>query len=671
MKKYVFRSLVALMAAATFTACSDSDDYKYEGPGQWDANTGYANLYFKTSSLSENIDPAAPTESSFKVYRRVQHEYVFDHYTDSLGNECDSVLSDKITTPLPELTAKLTILENTDDAFSIGDAVFAEGDTVATVNVTFPKAKIGTPNVLKVSIEGADYVSAYSQDVVYTYTVNRVKWNLMEQKAKFRDDFNFEGEPAWEVDVMQRDDDHSYYRIMNPYGVWANELNGEQSEYIQLHILKKGDKMNDIELEEKGVVDWYRICTGAVHPNYGKVIWGLHPQNFTGDDMNNAEIYAYSKVSEWLENGDPGQIQLAPYWYMFGLGGWNYTTEPTIFINMPGYVEQYEASIDEDFEWADEYEGVWKSEQLGTSTTALLQKGTCVTTTDQCDSVFAAQYGTAYKVIAPYAEGYDLLFCARGRKIILAPEYEDPQPIGINAMGNDVYAIINTDESSFADGVITLSINFVSLDEDGEEVTVDYGTATEQLLNLTYTEVGKGVYTYGARLLQTTAGSYYEGTEEATLYQCDQLPSEYYLTPWADSEEGFAFTVRDDNTIKFNQYTGVADYVEEGESYGPVYFYDIEFISPNNADYLGTYDKEKGLFEFVGAYFLPDVGGFFGYIAETFQLNQEAPAAARSVSAKQLHMQKGIQVAPRFTGTKVQPWSYRHGKKLSNRLVIR
>ena len=668
MKKYIFHSILAFVAAAAFTACSD-DELKYDGPGQWDANAGYADIYFKETSKTESIDPAADTKYSIKVYRHVEHEYVFDHYKDSLGYDRDSVLSDKITTPLPALTVKPVIVENTDGVFTVSDAVFAEGDTVATISVDFPSATIGKEHTLAVTVQGADLVSSYSNSVLYTYNVTRVKWNLLEQKAKFRDDFIF-GE-AWEVEVMQRDDDHSYYRIMDPYGKWAAELNGEQSEYIQLHILSKGDKMNDVELEENGVVDWYRICSGWVHPSYGNVVWGLHPQNFTAAEMNTAEIYAYSKVSEWLENGDPGQIQLAPYWYMFGLGGWNYTTEPTIFINMPGFVEQYEANIDEDFEWADEYEGVWKSEQLGTSTTALLQKGTCVTTTDQCDSVFAAQYGTAYKVIAPYAEGYDLLFCARGRKIILAPEYEDPQPIGINALGNDVYAIINTDESSFADGVITLSINFVSLDEDGEEVTVDYGTATEQLLNLTYTEVGKGVYTYGARLLQTTAGSYYEGTEEATLYQCDQLPSEYYLTPWAESEEGFAFTVRDDNTIKFNQYTGVADYVEEGESYGPVYFYDIEFISPNNADYLGTYDKEKGLFEFVGAYFLPDVGGFFGYIAETFQLNQEAPAAARSVSAKQLHMQKGIQVAPRFTGTKVQPWSYRHGKKLNNRLVIR
>ena len=668
MKKYIFHSILAFVAAAAFTACSD-DELKYDGPGQWDANAGYADIYFKETSKTESIDPAADTKYSIKVYRHVEHEYVFDHYKDSLGYDRDSILSDKITTPLPALTVKPVILENTDGVFTVSDAVFAEGDTVATITVNFPDATIGKEHTLAVTVQGADLVSSYSNSVLYTYNVTRVKWNLLEQKAKFRDDFIF-GE-AWEVEVMQRDDDHSYYRIMDPYGKWAAELNGDQSEYIQLHILSKGDKMNDVELEENGVVDWYRICSGWVHPSYGNVVWGLHPQNFTAAEMNTAEIYAYSKVSEWLENGDPGQIQLAPYWYMFGLGGWNYTTEPTIFINMPGYVEQYEASIDEDFEWADEYEGVWKSEQLGTSTTALLQKGTCVTTTDQCDSVFNANYGTAYKVIAPYAEDYDLVFCARGRKIILAPEYEDPQPIGINALGNDVYAIINTDESSFADGVITLSINFVSLDEDGEEVTVDYGTATEQLLNLTYTEVGKGVYTYGARLLQTTAGSYYEGTEEATLYQCDQLPGEYYLTPWADSEEGFAFTVRDDNTIKFNQYTGVADYVEEGESYGPVYFYDIEFISPNNADYLGTYDKEKGLFEFVGAYFLPDVGGFFGYIAETFQLNQEAPAAARSVSAKQLHMQKGIQVAPRFTGTKVQPWSYRHGKKLNNRLVIR
>lgn len=626
------------LAVAGFTACSD-DEVSYSGPGQWDANANYANVYFKTTSFSESIDPADPTEYAINVYRHVTHEYTWGK--DSQGN--DSIIRDSIVTPLPAVTVKPTIVENTDDVFTVTDAVFAEGDTVTTITAAFAKAGVGEPYTLKVALEGADNVSSYSSNIQYTYTVTRVKWNNIG-KGKFRDDFYFES--SWEVEIMQRDDDHSYYRVMDPFGGCGATLNGEQSPYVELHVLKKGDMIKTITMAEAGIVEWYRICTGYVNTNYDDVVYCLHPQNFSSDTYTSYDVYKNSRVSAYLADGTPGQIQLAPSWYMLNTGGWNYTTTPTIFINLPGFVEQYEATIDEDFEFANEYVGKYVSSQLGTTTDAVLQKGTCVTTTDDCDKVFAETYGTAYKIVAPYAEGSDLLFCAKGKKILLAPGYEDPQPLGITALGNDIYAIINADESSFADGVITLNITFTN--EDG---SVEFGTANEQLLNLTYTEVGKGVYTYGVGQLSTGAESFYEGTDNATLYRCDQIPSQYYLAPWANSETGLVFTVQDDSTIKFFQSTGDT-YEEEGTNYGTVYFFDIEEYNSGYASYLGKYDGDK-TFEFVGAYYIIGVGGF-GLISETFVLNGEAPAAARSIQSKDLHLNKTYRVPSRFVAKKVQ-----------------
>lgn len=626
------------LAVAGFTACSD-DEVSYSGPGQWDANSNYANVYFKTTSFTESIDPADPTEYTINVYRRVKHEYTMGK--DSLGN--DSIIRDSIVTPLPAITVKPTIVENTDDVFTVTDAQFAEGDTVTTITAKFDKAGVGEPYTLKVALEGADNVSAYSTNVQYTYTVTRVKWNNIG-KGKFRDDFYFE--TSWEVEIMQRDDDKSYYRVMDPFGGCGEELNGQQSQYVELHVLKKGDKINNVTMAAAGVVDWYRICTGYVNTNYNDVVYCLHPKNFSSATYTSYDVYKNSCVSAYLDDGTPGQIQLAPSWYMLNTGGWNKTDAPTIFINLPGFKEQYQATIDDDFEWADEYVGKFVSSQLGTTVDATLQKGTCVTTTDDCDKVFAETYGTAYKIVAPYAEGYDLLFCAKGKKILLAPEYEDPQPLGITALGNDVYAVINAAESSFADGVITLNITFT--DEDGE---VEYGTANEQLLNLTYTEVGKGVYTYGVDQLSKDAESFYEGTDNSTLYRCDQIPSQYYLAPWANSETGLVFTVQDDSTIKFYQSTGDT-YEEEGTNYGTVYFLDIEEYNSGYAQYLGKYDGAK-TFEFVGTYYIPGVGGF-GLISETFVLDDAAPAAARTIRSKDLRLNKTNRVPSRFVAKKVQ-----------------
>lgn len=642
MKKYIYSSIFALVATAGFTACSD-DDVKYDGPGAWDANSDYANVYFKTTSATEQIDPADPTEFSFNVYRRVEHEYTWGK--DAEGK--DSIISDKILTPLPALTLKPTILENTDNAFIVSDAVFAEGDTVATITTTFPNAGIGNPNVLKVTFSGADAVSSYSQNTYFNYTVTRVKWNEFGT-ATFRDDFWFEDE--WEVQVLQRDDDNSYFRVIDPFGVWADELDGNQTTILEMQVLKKGDNIGGVTLSQDGVIDWYRINTGYFHPNYEADIYAMHPQNFTSADLNTAAIYANNIVTQTNDEGQPTQFQLAPYWYMFGVGGWNYTTQPTIFITMPDYVAAYvpyEATIDEDFEFEDVFEGIWKSAQLGTSSTAKLQQGVCTTTTDGCDSVFAAKYGTVYKVVAPYAEGYDLLFAAKGKKITAAPDYEDPQPIGISALGEPVYAIVNTEGSEYTDDAITLNIRFVSLNSRGQ-VTVEYGSANEQLLNLSYTEVGTGVYTYGVDQLSQDAESFYEGFEEATLYQCDQMPGSYYLTPWAESADGLAFTVQSDNTIKFYQSTG-----ESYGSYGEVFFIDIEEYNPNYTAYLGKFDGDK-TFEFNGSYYIPGAGGF-GLITETFVLGAEAPAAARTLRAQDLHLNKSYKAAERFVGKKVQP----------------
>ena len=69
---------LAIMALAMLftTACSDSDSYS--GPGAWDANDGFAQLYFESTSKTESIDPADPTTVAIKVTRRAEHQNTND-----------------------------------------------------------------------------------------------------------------------------------------------------------------------------------------------------------------------------------------------------------------------------------------------------------------------------------------------------------------------------------------------------------------------------------------------------------------------------------------------------------------------------------------------------------------------------------------------------------------
>ena len=162
---------------------------------------------------------------------------------------------------------------------------------------------------------------------------------------------------------------------------------------------------------------------------------------------------------------------------------------------------------------------------------------------------------------------------------------------------------------------------------------MEYGTAVETLANLTWTELGSGVYTYGVEALSEDAGSFYEGTTDATLYQCNELPEQYILKPWANSEEGLKFTLSaEDGKIRFYQYTG-EPYVYEGTNYGDVYFVDLEAYNPELKEFLGEYDEETKTYEFCGSYLIPGVGGF-GRVKETFVLGDTPAAAPKALRSK-------------------------------------
>jgi hypothetical protein len=309
---------------------------------------------------------------------------------------------------------------------------------------------------------------------------------------------------------------------------------------------------------------------------------------------------------------------------MDGVGGWNNTqSNGIVVITFPGYTPLYTASIEEDdFEWEVVFSGLFTSEQLGTASDGVtLYRGVAKADVEEaypgCYERFEEQYGTPYLIEGPYAEGYDIIFGVKDGEVKVIEGFES-QPLGIQAVGNDVYGVIGAGGSSVTDAIISLKITFQNKKGDTE-----YGTAVETLANLTWKELGTGTYTYEAGKLSDDAGSFYEGTQEATLFQCNELPEQYILKPWAESEDGLKFTLSaKDGKIRFYQYTG-----EAFQSYGDVYFIDIETLNPNYSSNLGGYDEATGTYTFVGMYYIPGAGGF-GYVRETFVLNGGVPEAA-------------------------------------------
>lgn len=636
--------LFGLVAASSlaFTACSDDDiDYKR---GSWDATADFADIYFKDATPSVELDPLDPTTVTIELCRRVAHSYTYEKDVD--GN--DSLVADNIASPLPALTVKFDITENTDDVFTVGEATFAEGDSVATVEINFPDAEVGKPYTLGLNISDPSLVSAnYSKDGYCTFTVTRVKWNVVgfyfdedgnrvDGMAMYTDDiitgaFGVDN-LSYPIQVQERDDKPGYFRLVNVYdGKYLYNEPGDWDDSKDYYIY--------IDATNPAKVFIPHDCEFGVDWGYGMMsVSSIAGLRLAQNNPTAAEGYYGTYANGMITFPKDALL------FNYGTGGFYTCNSAGLFsVVIDPTLNPYKADVIEDFDYTKVFDGVLMSGLRGTNTNATLYVGEANNTTDNCDAVFAATYGTPYYVENAYAEGYNLYFAVNGDGEVTIPEGFDLQPTGLDDnAGHDIYAKIST-LSTYQENYLKLIVTFQT--KDGSLI---YGNTEEILANLTYSEVGQGVYTYGVDALSEGGDSFYEGTEQATLYRCDQLPGNYYLKPWAASEEGLQFTVQSDNTIKFYQSTG-----ETFQDYGEVYFIDIEAYNPGYADYLGTYDEKEGLFEFVGIYTIHGVGGF-GLIAETFQLNAEQPAAARKVEHRQLNIQPKYKAANRLVGKKVE-----------------
>ena len=605
MFKYVYSLLAGIVA---LTAVSCSDKYEYEGRGAWDADDNYANIYFSITDSVLELDPTEATQATVTVKRK-----------NTTG----------------ALEVPFTITKNTDGVFEVGKASFAAGADEAQVTIKFPNAEVGTPYTLQLTLNDPAYVSKYSTDVTYTLSVTRVKWNSLGM-GTIAEGF-YLGYDA-EVEIQQRADKPAVFRIIKPlddilaqdlvdYPDDAPYMNGLQPDKLVFTVLKPGDVVSEdvyngpVTVKGNDLVDYNTYHLGFTSSSYGEPVKCYHPKSMRATAEESS--WSFNKVLSYQADGEtPGQVQFAPFYYMDGVGGWNNTqSNGIVVITFPGYTPPYTASIEEgDFTWEKVFTGAFISEKLGTTTDGItLYKGVAKEDVEAanpgCYARFAELYGTPYLIASPYAEGNDIIFGVKDGEVKVIEGYES-QPLGFQAVGEDVYGVIGAGGSSFTDAVVSLKITFQNKKGD-----VEYGSAVEMLANLTWKEVGTGVYTYGVDALSQNAGSFYEGTVNSTLYQCNELPEQYILKPWAKSEEGLKFNIGKDGKIRFYQYTG-----EAYESYGDVYFIDIEAYNPNYTQYLGEYDAEKKTYEFCGIYYIPGAGGF-GLIAETFVLGDAAPVA--------------------------------------------
>lgn len=396
------------------------------------------------------------------------------------------------------------------------------------------------------------------------------------------DNFWFESSAA--VTILKNIKNPYVFRIMAPFDGLAKaadiELDGNQNPYIELTLLKPGDIFDDVEITRQNLVGFTKVCTGYYYTGYDD-IYMLFPSYFSS--LRNEKGYAYNRVVEWQENGLPGRIQLAPNFYIFGVGGWDKTQDNDIvIIDFPGYIyspKDLTASI--------EYLGVQTDAAGSANVTVNLSFGADVTDA----RAVVVRDDTDDEAIAD---------------AIAAGEVEAVQ---VSEGGNQLIPI---EEGLIGKLKVVLVILDKGMVKNTSFVRFDYYGGVNP-----WETVGIGEYIYTLFF-----GLEEEPVQKAGLeLQYNVYDDDYYrITHWGNDVD-FNFTL-DSKTFKVNvpaQFTGYTH-----SSYGDVSVGEADDYNSSFDDGSSYFDFETLTFHFHVVYFAS--AGYFGHGEETFTLT---PAQAR------------------------------------------
>ena len=300
-----------LGAAMLFTACSENDDDDYK----WASVSG-DQVYF-SSQLGTSID-LEDNGSSFTIPLK------------------------RINTASSATVQLETVIDSTANAngiFTVPTSVsFDSGSDVANIVISYDRSKLEYddyyPFTLKIAESDMANATPYGL-TSYSFQAGVPAPLKLLGRGTFADNFWFE--ETSEVLIFQNTLNANEFRIMDPFGPMYSNLDENKSPYATIRVLQPGDVVGDVTITQSGLVYFDDMCTGYYNSSYSADVYLLHPSRFTS--LRDESNYLKSKVIGWQENGLPGQIQLAPYYYMFGVGGWNNISEDgVVVITFPGYV---------------------------------------------------------------------------------------------------------------------------------------------------------------------------------------------------------------------------------------------------------------------------------------------------------------------------------------------
>lgn len=309
MKKNIYSLFLVLIALAGFTACSDDKDY------QWASVPAGDQVYFSKDLPTQQA--LSKKASSFTI-------------------PVNRVKTDAATTVNISLTSE-------DNFLSAPSSVqFAAGQATADLVINYdPEAlvyDVFKEASLAITTEG---VTTPYGAATYKFTAGALSPFATLGKGTLVEDY------LWgyscSVTIAQNQENKNVFRV---YGASAPvENGGATSPYLELTVCQPGETYRGVTVTQNDLVYFADYNSGYHHSSYDADVMFYHPSKFT--NTNPEDFWLHNRVLAYQEDGTPGQIQLAPRYYMDGVGGWNPSqNDGVIVITFPGFQpKDYSATL--------------------------------------------------------------------------------------------------------------------------------------------------------------------------------------------------------------------------------------------------------------------------------------------------------------------------------------
>lgn len=294
MKLFKFPILAIMAVVTMFAACSDD--------GYWDGYDEKGDVYsLSQSTLNVTCTPGA-VDSVITV------QVIRNHANG-------------------DVTLPLDVTVGQDGAFAIpSEVTFANGSKTADINIAVNPDL--TPGSYTASVAFSDSLVSVSGNAVCDITLT-VSYNWVSMgTGQFFDGFML-GNNYYNVEIMEAEG-FERYRVMRPYnegmnadhGEWADWRTGKYPEYIEFWTAADGE-----------TIDFTPFNSGILYEATAGQAIGVYPYYYFSSTVGNGAFTC------WYDEAHTYAC-ISPYYYISGVGGWNYTTKfGCIQIILPTYGE--------------------------------------------------------------------------------------------------------------------------------------------------------------------------------------------------------------------------------------------------------------------------------------------------------------------------------------------